>query len=42
MVDVVRNPDSVGAEAYRMLRMSLMFEPVSVPSSGGCSHPGAG
>ncbi len=28
MVDVVRNPDSPGAEAYRMLRMSLLFEPV--------------
>lgn len=26
MVDVLRDPDSPGAEAYRMLRMSVMFE----------------
>ncbi len=26
MVDVIRDPDSAGAEAYRMLRMSVMFE----------------
>ncbi len=26
MVDVIREPDSPGAEAYRMLRMSVMFE----------------
>ena len=26
MVDVVRQPDSPGAEAYRMLRMSVLFE----------------
>jgi len=26
MVDVVRDPESPGAEAYRMLRMSLMFQ----------------
>ncbi len=26
VVDVIRDPDSPGAEAYRMLRMSVMFE----------------
>ena len=31
MVDVVRNPNSAGAEAYRMLRMSLLFEPAPTP-----------
>ena len=33
MVDVVRDPDSPGAEAYRMLRMSVMFESLA-PLSG--------
>jgi polysaccharide biosynthesis transport protein len=33
MVDVVRDPVSPGAEAYRMLRMSLMFESLA-PLSG--------
>jgi hypothetical protein len=33
MVDVVRDPLSPGAEAYRMLRMSLMFENLA-PLSG--------
>jgi len=28
-VDVIRDPDSAGAEAYRMLRMSVMFEPLA-------------
>jgi Mrp family chromosome partitioning ATPase len=32
-VDVIRDPDSAGAEAYRMLRMSVMFEPLA-PLSG--------
>ncbi len=40
MVDVVRNPDSPGAEAYRMLRMSLLFEPV--PPAPASDDPGAG
>jgi Mrp family chromosome partitioning ATPase len=39
MVDVVRNPDSPGAEAYRMLRMSLLFEPV--PPATGADDSGA-
>ena len=45
MVDVVRNPDSAGAEAYRMLRMSLLFEPVSpapAPDGPGTGAGGAG
>ncbi len=33
MVDVIREPDSPGAEAYRMLRMSVMFEGLA-PTSG--------
>ena len=28
-LDVVGEPDSVGAEAYRMLRMSVLFEPLA-------------
>ena len=32
MVDVVRDPVSTGAEAYRMLRMSLMFESLAALS----------
>jgi Mrp family chromosome partitioning ATPase len=33
VVDVIRDPDSPGAEAYRMLRMSVMFEALA-PLSG--------
>jgi Mrp family chromosome partitioning ATPase len=33
MVDVIREPDSPGAEAYRMLRMSVMLEGLA-PTSG--------
>jgi Mrp family chromosome partitioning ATPase len=33
MVDVIRDPHSPGAEAYRMLRMSVMFESLA-PLSG--------
>jgi Mrp family chromosome partitioning ATPase len=32
-VDVVRDPDSPGAEAYRMLRMSVMFEALAPQSA---------
>lgn len=32
VVDVVRDPDSAGAEAYRMLRMSVLFEPLAADS----------
>jgi Mrp family chromosome partitioning ATPase len=37
MVDVVRDPVSPGAEAYRMLRMSLMFE--NLASLSGPADP---
>ena len=37
MVDVVREPESPGAEAYRMLRMSLMFEALAPLSGPGDS-----
>jgi Mrp family chromosome partitioning ATPase len=33
-VDVVREPDSAGAEAYRMLRMSVLFESLAPQTSG--------
>ncbi len=44
MVDVVRQPDSPGAEAFRKLRMSVMFEalaPLPVPEDplGGAYGP---
>jgi Mrp family chromosome partitioning ATPase len=46
MVDVVRQPDSPGAEAYRMLRMSVLFEalaPLPVPEDPlGATAYGAG
>jgi Mrp family chromosome partitioning ATPase len=46
MVDVVRQPESPGAEAYRMLRMSVLFEalaPLPIPEDplGGTAY-GAG
>jgi Mrp family chromosome partitioning ATPase len=37
MVDVIRDPDSPGAEAYRMLRVSVMFE--SLASLSGPTDP---
>ena len=33
VVDVIRDPDSAGAEAYRMLRMSVMFESLAPRSA---------
>jgi Mrp family chromosome partitioning ATPase len=46
MVDVVRQPESPGAEAYRMLRMSVLFEalaPLPVPEDPlGATAYGAG
>jgi Mrp family chromosome partitioning ATPase len=37
MVDVIRDPDSPGAEAYRMLRVSVMFE--NLASLSGPTDP---